>query len=147
MIHYSLSEINQEEKEVKNINICNPGSLEEYQENMKKILMESVGACNNAYADNTIDLCTLMKSAIKRMDKLIRHLNKLDAKAELQYEWMLEHNKQKVAEEEIQICKTMISDSLASKVEEAIRIREVYIGMLQREQIPQEFPAASGDNR
>lgn len=132
---------------MKNINICNPGSLEEYQENMKKILMESVGACNNVYADNTIDLCALMKSAIKRMNRLIRHLNKLDAKAELQYEWMLEHDEKKVAEEELQICKTMISDSLASKVEEAIRIREVYIEMLQREQFSQEFPAASGDNR
>ena len=132
---------------MKNINICNPGSLKEYQENMKKILMESVGACNNVYADNTIDLCTLMKSAITRMDKLIRHLNKLDAKTELQYEWMLEHNEQKVAEEELQICKTMISDSLASKVEEAIRIRDVYIELLKKEQFPQEFPSASGDNQ
>lgn len=132
---------------MKNINICNPGSLKEYQENMKKILMESVGACNNVYADNTIDLCTLMKSAITRMDKLIRHLNKLDAKTELQYEWMLEHNEQKVAEEELQICKTMISDSLASKVEEAIRIRDVYIELLKKEQFPQEFTSASGDNQ
>ena len=45
------------------------------------------------------------------------------------------------------LSKKSSSEIIASKVEEAIRIREVYIEMLQREQFSQEFPAASGDNR
>lgn len=127
--------------------IKNPDSVKEYKENLKKILLEANGECQSVNENIHNELYELIEAAIKKQDKLIRFLHKLEAITEIQYEWLLLHNKNDIAEDEIRGDKDMILDAIHSHVTSAKNSRNEYVRLTGNYMFPNSFPNTTGDNK
>lgn len=127
--------------------IKNPDSVKEYKENLKKILLEANGECQSVNENIHNELYELIEEAIKKQDKLISFLHKLEAMTENQYEWLLVHNKGGMAEKEIQVDKDMILDAIHSHITSAENTRNEYMRLTGSYMFPDNFPNVAGDDK